>query len=306
MDVLQLHQRIAGGMGRQIHTGIVLLQLFIAALGGSQRVVAVAHGEDNGLALQAFVLLANICRVLSQSCVELFDLFLRNQPAGDMAAVFHQVAVVQHLEAVLLGGDGLDQNLLVVIAQQQDVGQLDGSIAADTLTGRNTLGDGALGSADGGGGAHGVIVSIQIHHAHQTHTDGAVLQGALHIDQAVLIGLEDAVLHVLSHGLVDQSGVSGFLLGAQLGFGQDQVDGGNAALSVGTDAVPILLIGGELVTGDDGPLGKVGVLGQQNISRQENILVHRNLLLSYRFQREKGGRAARSAAIRGFRMRSQR
>jgi len=46
-------------MVRKIDAGVVLFQLFVAALRGSQRVVAIADGEDHRGALEAGVLLAN-------------------------------------------------------------------------------------------------------------------------------------------------------------------------------------------------------------------------------------------------------
>ena len=242
--------------------------------------VAVAHGKDHGHALQALVLLAHVGGIIRQNGVEGIHVLAVHQPAGDVAAALHQVEVIQLLHAVLFGADGLDEHLFMVIAQHQDMGQLDGGVPADPLAGGDALGNGALGGTDGGGGAHGVIIGVQVHHADEALADGAVFQGALHIDQAVGIGLKDVVFHILRHGLVDSGGVGGFLLGAQLRLGQDQIDGGDRAFRVGADALPVGLVRGELVAGDHCPLGHIAVFGQQDVGGQEYVVVHGKLLLS--------------------------
>ena len=43
-----LYQRVAGGQRQILLGGLALLLLLIAGLGGGQRVVAVAHGEQQG------------------------------------------------------------------------------------------------------------------------------------------------------------------------------------------------------------------------------------------------------------------
>jgi len=96
--------------------------------------------------------------------------------------------------------------------------------------------------------------------------DGAVFERALDIDEAVGIDREHAVFHVLFHGGVDLGGVLRFLLGAKLGFGEDEVDGGHSALGVLAHAVPVRLIGRELVAGNDRPLFHMVCFGHQDIS----------------------------------------
>ena len=96
--------------------------------------------------------------------------------------------------------------------------------------------------------------------------DGAVLERTLNVDVAVGIDREHAVFHVLFHGGVDLGGVLRFLLGAELGLGEDEVDGGHGALGVLAHAVPVRLVGRELVAGDDGPFLHMIGLGHQDIS----------------------------------------
>ena len=52
----------------------------------------------------------------------------------------------------------------------------------------------------------------------------------------------------------------------KLGFGEDEVDGGHSALGVLAHAVPVRLIGRELVAGNDRPLFHMVCFGHQDIS----------------------------------------
>ena len=142
----------------------------------------------------------------------------------------------------------------MVVAEHQDVRQLDGRVAAHSLTRRDTLGNGALSGANGAGRAGVIVVGVQIDHADQALADGAILQRALHIDVAVRVHGKDVLVHVLLHRRVDLGGVRSLLLGAKLGLGEDQVDGGNGALRVLAHAIPVRCVRGKLVAGNDGPL----------------------------------------------------
>ena len=139
-------------------------------------------------------------------------------------------------------------------------------VAADAHARRNALNDRALRGADGRNGAGGIVIGVQVDHTDEALADGAVLQRALDIDVAVGVHGEHAVFHVLFHGGVDLGGVLRFLLGAELGLGEDEVDGGHSALGVLAHAVPVRLVGRELVAGDDGPFLHMIGLGHQDIS----------------------------------------
>ena len=185
MDVFQLHQGITGRMITEIHTGILCLQLFIAGFGRCQRVVAVTNRKHHGNALQTLILLANVGGIVSQTGVESLRLFTLHQPAGNVLTAFHQFEIIELFQAFLLFSDGFDEDFVMVITEHQNMGQLNGCIPAHTHTGRNALDNRALRGTDGRGRADRIVISIQIHHAHQALADRAVFQGALYVDQCV-------------------------------------------------------------------------------------------------------------------------
>lgn len=86
MDVLQLHERIACGMVGEVLTGMIALQLLIAGLCGGKGMVAVADGEHHGNALQALVLLADVCGIVRQAGIERSGFLAVDEPAADVAA----------------------------------------------------------------------------------------------------------------------------------------------------------------------------------------------------------------------------
>ena len=165
----------------------------------------------------------------------------------------------------------LNEDLFVVVAEHQDVRQLDGRVAAHAHTRRDALNDSLFRRTDGGNGTGRIIISIQIDHADQSRTDGAVLQRALHIDKGILEGFKNALLQIFLHGLVDQRRVCGLLRRAELGLREDQIDGRRSALGVLTHALPICGVGGELVAGDDRPFFHGIYLRKKNISRQKCV-----------------------------------
>ena len=266
MDVLELDERIARRMVGKINAGVVLFQLFVAGFRGSQRVVAVADGKDHRGSLETDVFFAHGCGVLDKCLVELVHVLALDEPAGDVSAAFHEVEVVDFFQAVLLRADWLNELLVVVVAEHQHVGQLNGSVAADSLAGRNALGNRALGGTDGRGCAGVIVIRIEVDHADKTFADGTVLERSFDVDVAVGIDREDAFVDVFLHRGVDFCRVRGFFFGAEFGFGKNQVDRGDSALGVLSHAVPVALIGRELVAGDDCPLFHMVGLRQQNVS----------------------------------------
>ena len=183
-----------------------------------------------------------------------------------MVAALHQLKIIEFGEAGLFLRNGLNEDLVVVVAEHEDVGQLDGSVAAHTHTRRDTLHDGAFGGADCGGGAGGIVIGIQIHHTHQALADGAVLQCTLHIDKSVLVGLEHVIFQILRHGRVDKGGMLRLLLRAQFRLRQDEVDGGRRTLGVLPYTLPVGRVGGKLVAGNHRPFLHGIHLRHQNIS----------------------------------------
>ena len=205
--------------------------------------------------------------VLRQAGIEVLGSLTLHQPAGDAVAAFHELEVIEGRQLVLLGSDGLDEDLVVVVAEHEAVGQLHGGVPAHAHAGRDTLHNSALRGADGRGGAHGIVIGIQVHHTHQALADGAVVQGTLHIDEGVGQGLEDVVLQIFGHGGVDQRSVLRFLLGAELCLGEDQVDGRGGVTGVCAHALPVRGIRGKLVAGNDCPLVHGIHLREENVSR---------------------------------------
>ena len=127
--------------------------------------VAVADGEDHRNALEAGVLFADGRGILGERLVEIVNVLALDEPAGDVAAAFHEVEVIDLLERILLRADRLDELLVMVVAEHQNMGKLNGSVAADSLTGRNALGNRALGRTDDRGCAGVIIVGVEVDHA---------------------------------------------------------------------------------------------------------------------------------------------
>ena len=267
MDVLQLHERIARGMVGEVLTGMVALQLLIAGLCGGKGMVAVADGEHHGNALQALVLLADVCGIVRQAGIERSGFLAVDEPAADVAAVLHEVKVIELLELVLLLRDRLDEHMLMVVRQHQDVRQLDGRFAADAHARRNAFNDRALCGADGRNGAGGVVISIQIDHADEAAADGAVFQCALHINKRILQRAEDVGIEIFRHRAVDERRVRSLLRGTKLCLGQNKVDRRGRTLGMLPDTLPIGRVRGELIAGDDRPLLHGIDLREENVCR---------------------------------------
>ena len=136
MDVLQLHQGIPGGVVRQIHPGIFGLQLFVAALGRGQGVVAVAHSKNQRTCPgRSWYFSRAGGGIGGQTVFKGRRLLTRDQVASNVAAALHEVKIVQLRQALLLGPDGLQQHLPVVVTQQQNMGQLQAGVPPDPLAG---------------------------------------------------------------------------------------------------------------------------------------------------------------------------
>ena len=247
--------------------------------------VAVAHGEQQGRHAGDVVLLLH-SRVGGQALQRVghgVDLLVGQLEAADVAAVLHQVEVVDLFHGVGCGGQRLDNGLVGIVDQQHDVGQLDGRVAAHLGAGRDAIQHGALGGADQGAGAGGEIIGIQIHHTDQAVADLAVGLLALDVDQGVGQRLEHTVGQVLLHGVVDILDVLVHVGSLQVGLRQDQTQGGGRVAHLLLHRLPVLRLRGELIAGDDRPLGHVLILGQQDVggikAQLVKLLVH-SLLLS--------------------------
>ena len=182
-----------------------------------------------------------------------------------MAAVLHQVEVIQLLHGIGCRRQRLDDGLIGIVYQQHHMGQLDGSVTAHLGTGRDAFQHCPLGGTDQGAGAGGEVVGVQIHHADEAMADASVGLLALHIDQGILQRPEYAVLQILLHGGVDAGDVLVHVGGLEVGLRQDQPQGGRGLAHLLLHRLPVFRLGGELVTGHHSPLGHVLILGQQDI-----------------------------------------
>ena len=188
-----------------------------------------------------------------------------------MAAAFHQVEIIQHGQLALDGSDGLQQLLLIIVAQHQHMGEFDAGILTDTLTGRNTLQNGLFGGADSGHRTHIVVILIQVHSADQAGTDRAVEQGTLNIDISAGIGGKHIVCQVSIHGLIDLLDACSLIGTTQMCFGQDHMEGGSLVTDGVGNTLPIGSIGSELVAGNHSPAMHIRGLGEQNIGGTKNF-----------------------------------
>ncbi len=193
-----LDERVAGGQGEILLRGLALLLLLVAGLGGGEGVVAVADREQQrSHAGHAVLLLHRLIggqahpeRLATASICEVGEL-----KAPDVAAVLHQVEVIDLLHAVGRGGQRLDDGLIGIVDQQHHMGQLDGRVAAHAGARGDTVEHGALGGADQGAGAGGEIV-LRPGRPCRSGRGGSLPSDwpALDVDERVLQRLEDALL----------------------------------------------------------------------------------------------------------------
>ena len=264
--VHDLNKRVAGGQREVFLGSLALLLLFIAGLGGGEGVVAVADGEQQGSDAGDAVLALHrlVGGETGQRVGDRVDLL-----GGELvAAVFHQVEVIDALHLVGRGSQGLDDGLLGVVNEQHDVGQLDGGVAAHAGARGDTVEHGALSRADQRAGAGGEVVLVEVDHTNEAVTDLTVALAALDVDEGVLERLEDALFEVLAHRGVDVGDELVDVGGLQVGLGQDQAQGGRRVADGLLHALPVLGLRGELVACDDRPLAHIDILlGQQNVGR---------------------------------------
>ena len=298
VEVLDLHQGVPGGKAGPLVLGGDLLEILIAGLGGGQGVVAVAHGEQQGgHAPQAVLALHGVVAgQAAQGVGQLVHLPGGELPAGEVAALEHEVKVIDPLHGVLGGGDGLHTDFFGVVDEQHHVGQLDGGVLPHPHAGGDALQHGALGGPDEGPGAGGVVVLLQVHRRHQAGPDRPVGLGALDVDDGLAVGGEDVPGQVVLHGAVDGGDVLVHVGVAQLALRQNQAQGGGSVSGDAVRLLPVLRLGGKLVAGHHGPPVHVGAgLGQQDVGGLHaqilKFAVHSSLLLhilhTFFFLREK-------------------
>ena len=246
--------------------------------------VAVAHGEDQGRHAGYAVLLPHgvVAGQIGQGAGQGLHLVLGELPASQMAALHHQLKVVDLLHGAGGRPNGLNAGLLGVVDQEHHVGQLDRRVLADPDPGGDALQDRALGGPDEGAGAGGVVVLLQVHRRHQAGAHLAVRLGALNVNDGIGVGLEDVPGQIVVHGAVDVGNVLVHVGIVELALGQDQAQGAGRVAGNAVHLLPVLGLGCELVAGHHGPAGHVAVLGQQDVrglhAHALKLLVHCTLL----------------------------
>ena len=270
VEVLDLHQGVPRGQVRPLVLRGHLLQIFIAGLGGSQTVIAIAHGEQQGghSAQAVLVLHGLVAAQALQRVGQPADLLFVELPALQAAALHHQIEVVEDLHALLGGGDGLHADFLGVVDQQHDVGQLNGRILPHPHPGRDALQHRALGSPDEGAGTRGIVVLLQVHRRHQARPHRAVGLGPLDVDNGILQRLENVPGQVVRHGAVDIRDVLLHVGVVELALRQDQPQRTGRVAGDPVHLLPVLRLAGELVAGHHRPLGHIRTrLRQQDVRR---------------------------------------
>src|SRR5208283_1972155 len=133
-------------------------------LGGRQGVVAVPHGEEQGIfgavpSLEGSGIGPSPERV-GQSAEEGRILYL---PAPDGPRAEHELEVVELGKSRARGVYGLDRPAPRIVQEEHDVGKLDGRSAADAHSRGKTLDDRAFAGADEGGGVGPEAVGFEVH-----------------------------------------------------------------------------------------------------------------------------------------------
>ena len=269
MDIAHLGQTPAGGVVLCLLRGQGLFQLLPAGFCGSQRVVAVAHGQRQRVAAGGIGVFLVKFFLTAQHGQRVFDLRdeggILHRPACHMAAAQHQLTLVYLGQAVLVGGNGLDEGAIRVVRQHHDMGRFQRSAGTHLHAGRDAAFHGALAGAHGTFFAPAVAVSFQVHTPYKTLPHPAALLGALHIDKAVHRPGEH-VLGVILHGGVDlfhpRIGVSVL----QIHLRQDQVQSAGRTRSGLFCPLPVAAVAGKLVTGNAAPL-----LQRHLLRRQQDV-----------------------------------
>ena len=237
--------------------GQTLLDLLPVCLGGSHGVVAVTDcvGEER-LRVRAAVLRVEglaVAQRLQTALDRVGVLALRNEPAGDVAAVLHEVGIIQLGEGAGLFEQRLDDPAVGVVDEDHDVRQLEAGALAHLQTGRDALNDRLFGRADKGRRAGGVLVGLQIDREHDAAARRRATGPAFGQYRAGRQGTQRAVLHVLLHGLVDALDMGRDVCVLEIDLRQGQTQRRRCVADDAVGLCPVFGLRGVLVAGDDRP-----------------------------------------------------
>ena len=254
VDVDHLDHGLPGGMAQLLRRGQTLLQLVPVGLGGGKGVIAVAHGEEQGIRAQLFL-------EGRQGSVQGGEVaFLRHGPAPQAAAALHQLKIVQQGQLCPPGVEGLDDRPQGIVHQQHDMAAFQRRAPADGLTGGQAGGDGLLRGPDEALDA-GIIILLQVGGAYQAQA-AAGFRGALHQHEAARHLLRQRAFgQVLVHLRVDD-GHAAFRL-RQIALRQHQLQAGGLFPHLRSGLMPVFRLGGILVAGDAGPGRGIDLGGRQ-------------------------------------------
>mmetsp|Transcript_73608 Transcript_73608/g.193102 ORF Transcript_73608/g.193102 Transcript_73608/m.193102 type:complete len:797 (-) Transcript_73608:17-2407(-) len=255
VDVHELHQREPG---RMLWRRALPLEILPAPFGRGQRMVSVAHCEQQHPLIRAgAVALAEELRVREapQSCHSALDgLPRRDAVPSEASRALHEVEVVELLVPVPVPHQGLDDGLARVVDEHQDVRQLHGRPLPDGDARRQALLDGHL------RGPHerlrallvGVHVEVELHQEAVARRDDRRL--AAEEDHPRRAGLKDPRLLVLAHLVVDA--LNDLLVPAlvEVDLREDQVQGGGGVSDQVPNLLPVLGLRRVLVARNAGPL----------------------------------------------------
>ena len=231
--------------------------------------VAVAHGQRQRVAAGGIGVFLVKFFLTAQHGQRVFDLRdegrVLHRPACHMTAAQHQLTLVHLGQAVLVGGNGLDEGAVRVVRQHHDVGRFQRSAGAHLHAGRDAAFHRALAGAHGTFFAPAVAVSLQVHTPYKTLPHPAALLGALYIDKAVHRPGEH-VPGIILHGFVDLFHPCVGVSVLQIHLRQDQVQGAGCTGSGLFCPLPVAAVAGELVTGNAAPL-----LQRHLLRRQQDV-----------------------------------
>ena len=244
MQVDQFHHGEAGGvpcLRRRAQSFFVLLPV---GLGSGQGMVAVPHRKQRGIVSQPGL------KRLQRLCQMAEFRLPGDPPAPDMPAVHQKGQVVKEGQRLPPVIQRPDQAVLLVIHQQQNMGQLQGGPLPQLQPGRDALQHRLLRGADQGAAALLIVILLQVNGCHQADAP-ARLGAALHQNEALRQFHQQALLQIIPHRLLRLLADGLRLL--QKGLRDDQAQGGGMPADFLLHRPPHLRLGGVLITGDHRP-----------------------------------------------------
>ena len=267
--------------------GVVLLllggQAFFCflpvCLRGRHGVVAVADriGKE-GLGVRAAILLVecgSVAECFKPSLDRVGFHALGNEPAGDMAAVLHQIGVVNSVKRSGFLKERFDNRAVGIVDQDHDVRQLHAGSLAHLETRRDALDNGFFRGTDQGSRAGRVFIRLKIHGKHDSAPRAGAARPAFGQDNAGGKRLQRSLLNVAAHSLMNGFGARCNVHLFQIDFRQGQTQRGGGVSNDAVGLRPIFGLRGILITGDDRPFGKVGPFwGQHDFGNTGATVCH--------------------------------